>query len=95
MSFAINIWVSNWTTPERSAEACSKAKGQYFLTSVSACRNLKALLDIGDIVGAEGGIRRTDRGELSVVATSIKAIFAARDKSLENDREQLDGFKIL
>ena len=37
-----------------------------------ACRGLKSLLDIGDIVGVQGGIRRTDKGELSVVATSIE-----------------------
>jgi hypothetical protein len=38
------------------------------------CRGLKALLDIGDIVGAEGGIRRTDKGELSVVASSVQVL---------------------
>ena len=29
-------------------------------------------LDIGDIVGVQGGIRRTDRGELSVTADSLQ-----------------------
>lgn len=33
---------------------------------------MKTYLDIGDIVGAEGGIRRTDKGELSVVAKSLQ-----------------------
>lgn len=36
------------------------------------CRGIKSLLDIGDIVGVEGGIRRTDKGELSVIAETFK-----------------------
>lgn len=35
-------------------------------------RNLKTVLDLGDIVGVTGGIRKTDRGEVSVTATSIQ-----------------------
>lgn len=35
-------------------------------------RGLKANLDIGDIVGVRGGMRRTDRGELSVTADSLQ-----------------------
>ena len=38
------------------------------------CRGIKTLLDIGDIVGVEGGIRRTDKGELSVVADTFKVL---------------------
>ena len=38
------------------------------------CRDLKTYLDIGDIVGVHGGIRRTDKGELSVTATSVEVV---------------------
>ena len=34
----------------------------------------KNLVDIGDIVGAEGGLRRTDKGELSVVVRSLQVL---------------------
>ena len=40
-----------------------------------SCRGIKTLLDIGDIVGVEGGIRRTDKGELSVVAETFKVVY--------------------
>lgn len=33
---------------------------------------LKSSVDVGDIVGVSGGIKRTDKGELSVVATSMQ-----------------------
>ena len=33
---------------------------------------LKGLVDVGDIVGATGTIKRTEKGELSVVATGIQ-----------------------
>ena len=33
---------------------------------------VKGLLDVGDIVGASGTVKRTEKGELSVVATSIQ-----------------------
>jgi lysyl-tRNA synthetase class 2 len=33
---------------------------------------LKNSLDIGDIVGAGGGIKRTDKGELSVTVTQLQ-----------------------
>lgn len=33
--------------------------------------DLKKKLDIGDIVGAKGGMRKTDRGEVSVLVESI------------------------
>ena len=36
-------------------------------------KELKNLVDAGDFVGVRGGLRRTDRGELSVVAKSIEA----------------------
>ncbi len=32
---------------------------------------LKNLVDVGDIVGAEGTVKRTEKGELSVVATRL------------------------
>ena len=32
---------------------------------------LKKLIDVGDIVGVSGGIKKTERGELSVVANSM------------------------
>ncbi|CAD7702518.1 unnamed protein product [Ostreobium quekettii] len=34
-------------------------------------QQLKKLIDVGDIVGVRGGIRKTERGELSVVATTL------------------------
>lgn len=33
---------------------------------------LKSSIDVGDIVGSSGGIKRTERGELSVVSTSLQ-----------------------
>eukprot|EP00878_Enallax_costatus_P033075 GHUV01036459.1.p1 GENE.GHUV01036459.1~~GHUV01036459.1.p1 ORF type:complete len:594 (+),score=166.05 GHUV01036459.1:596-2377(+) len=38
---------------------------------------LKNLLDIGDIVGARGSIKRTDKGELSVVASEVEVLTKA------------------
>eukprot|EP00775_Hariotina_reticulata_P002599 gene2599-2901_t len=35
---------------------------------------LKALLDVGDIVGARGSLKRTDKGELSVVADELSIL---------------------
>jgi lysyl-tRNA synthetase class 2 len=32
---------------------------------------LKNLLDIGDIVGAKGSVKRTEKGEISVVANEL------------------------
>lgn len=37
-----------------------------------AFKELKALVDAGDFVGVEGGLRRTDRGELSVVVKKLQ-----------------------
>lgn len=37
----------------------------------------KNLVDAGDIVGIEGGLRRTDKGELSVVVTNLKVLTKA------------------
>jgi hypothetical protein len=34
---------------------------------------LKTLIDVGDIVGASGSIKRTEKGELSVVANNLQA----------------------
>ena len=34
-------------------------------------RDLKQVLDNGDIIGVQGGMKRTDKGELSVAAKSI------------------------
>ena len=36
------------------------------------CRHLKALLDTGDIVGVTGPMKRTDKGELSIVAQDFQ-----------------------
>lgn len=38
---------------------------------------LKNLVDIGDIVGARGSIKRTDKGELSVVASEVEVLTKA------------------
>lgn len=35
---------------------------------------VKSLVDVGDIIGASGGIKRTDKGELSVLTTSISVL---------------------
>lgn len=35
-------------------------------------RHLKTLLDIGDIVGVTGPMKRTDKGELSIVAQDLQ-----------------------
>jgi lysyl-tRNA synthetase, class II len=37
-----------------------------------AFQELKGLIDAGDFVGVRGGLRRTDKGELSVVADTIE-----------------------
>ena len=37
-------------------------------------RNLKALVDAGDIIGAAGAVKRTEKGELSVVAASVQIL---------------------
>ncbi len=39
--------------------------------------SLKSLLDIGDIVGATGSVKRTEKGELSVVAGSLTVLSKA------------------
>jgi lysyl-tRNA synthetase, class II len=33
---------------------------------------LKGSVDVGDIVGAAGGVKRTDKGELSVMANRLQ-----------------------
>ena len=38
-------------------------------------RHLKTLMDIGDIVGVTGSMKRTDKGELSVVAQDLQVKF--------------------
>lgn len=38
---------------------------------------LKNLVDIGDIVGATGGVRRTDKGELSVLVNHFQVLTKA------------------
>ena len=42
-----------------------------------AFARVKALVDVGDIVGASGGVKRTDKGELSVVAESVSILTKA------------------
>jgi lysyl-tRNA synthetase class 2 len=39
-----------------------------------AFADFKALVDAGDIVGVEGGVRRTEKGELSVAADSVRVL---------------------
>jgi lysyl-tRNA synthetase class 2 len=50
---------------------------------------LLKLLDLGDIVGAEGVVRRTPRGELTVDATWLSVLA----KALENPPEKYHGLK--
>jgi len=33
---------------------------------------LKLRIDVGDIVGVEGGVKRTEKGELSVMTTKLE-----------------------
>lgn len=33
---------------------------------------LKGSIDVGDFIGVSGGVKRTERGELSVVASSLQ-----------------------
>jgi lysyl-tRNA synthetase, class II len=42
-----------------------------------AFADVKALVDVGDIVGATGGVRRTEKGELSVAADSVTVLTKA------------------
>lgn len=35
---------------------------------------LKSVIDVGDIVGAAGGVKRTEKGELSVTATQLQVL---------------------
>lgn len=35
---------------------------------------LKSLVDVGDVVGASGSVKRTEKGELSVVAGSLSIL---------------------
>ena len=37
-------------------------------------RHLKSLVDAGDIIGARGGMKRTDKGELSVTAARVQIL---------------------
>ena len=58
-------------------------------------KRLLALVDMGDIVGARGGVRRTDKGELSVYCDEClmltKAIRPLPDKwSGDHGRTRLD-----
>ena len=58
---------------------------------------LLKLLDIGDIVGFTGTIRRTPRGELSIKATSLKllskSLLPLPNKQISKEvREQLENF---
>lgn len=40
--------------------------------SEGAFERLKSMVDVGDIVGASGGMKRTDKGELSVAAAELQ-----------------------
>ena len=39
--------------------------------------DVKTLLDVGDIVGASGGVRRTEKGELSVATSNLRVLTKA------------------
>lgn len=39
-----------------------------------AFASLKALVDIGDIIGTTGSVKRTEKGELSVVARELRVL---------------------
>ena len=47
---------------------------QNVMASISMHRSLKALVDAGDIIGAAGSVKRTEKGELSVVAASVQIL---------------------
>ena len=44
------------------------------LTKALNCRSLKSLVDAGDIIGARGGVKRTEKGELSVNAAHVEIL---------------------
>ena len=50
---------------------------------------IKNLIDVGDIVGCEGPLKRTDKGELSVVVEDIKVL----TKSLRNLPDKWHGLQ--
>ena len=52
------------------------------------------LIDIGDIVGFQGTIRRTPRGELSIKATDYKLLSKARASSGKISRSYRRRYKI-
>jgi lysyl-tRNA synthetase class 2 len=33
---------------------------------------VKSIIDVGDIVGVMGGVKRTEKGELSITATELQ-----------------------
>ena len=42
--------------------------------SLSLRSDLKQLIDVGDIIGVSGDIKKTDRGEVSVAASRIQIL---------------------
>ena len=50
----------------------SAAKPGTHIHQSSVNRHLKTLMDIGDIVGVKGPMKRTDKGELSIVAEDLQ-----------------------
>jgi lysyl-tRNA synthetase class 2 len=50
---------------------------------------IKNLIDVGDIVGCEGPLKRTDKGELSIVVEDIKVL----TKSLRNLPDKWHGLQ--
>ena len=50
---------------------------------------IKTLVDVGDIVGCEGPLKRTDKGELSIVVEDIKVL----TKSLRNLPDKWHGLQ--
>ena len=50
---------------------------------------IKTLIDVGDIVGCEGPLKRTDKGELSIVVEDVKVL----TKSLRNLPDKWHGLQ--
>ena len=56
---------------ERSLPRVRSAEGQSFCRLHS---ELKKMVDVGDFVGVTGGVKKTDRGEVSVVVKRLRIL---------------------
>jgi len=66
---------SMWRSSQNCLCRC-RTNGSAFQTLRKGlyCRSLKSLVDAGDIIGARGGVKRTEKGELSVNAAHVEIL---------------------